>query len=258
MPTHSMPLTGAASAHSPRRMCISAWLMPNALISMTTHAGLRLGLRACSLKTRLSEPAKLLEDDRAHSGLSKSRLEYQLGRNSRMAAAMSAAWVSSAKWPVSKKRTTACGMSRLNASAPAGRKNGSLLTPDREERRFVRAEIVLECRIERDVALVVGEQIELDLIGTRTRNIKIVERVSVGGHQTNVADAMRILPVRGLRLQHAAQRVAVCFRRILPIRADGVPSVTQSLLIGIAVLGDDGRERARDGACARRNPVGAP
>src|SRR5580693_9183483 len=34
-PTHSMPLTFAASAHSPRRMCISAWLIPNALISKT-------------------------------------------------------------------------------------------------------------------------------------------------------------------------------------------------------------------------------
>ena len=44
-----------------------------------------------------------------------------------MAAAISAAWVSSAKWPVSKKRTTASGMSRLNASAPGGRKNGSFL-----------------------------------------------------------------------------------------------------------------------------------
>jgi hypothetical protein len=46
-------------------------------------------------------------------------------RNSRIAVAMSPAWVSRAKWPVSKKRTTACGMSRLKASAPAGRKNGS-------------------------------------------------------------------------------------------------------------------------------------
>jgi len=35
--------------------------------------------------------------------------------------------VSSAKWPVSKKRTSAFDMSRLNASAPAGRKNGSFL-----------------------------------------------------------------------------------------------------------------------------------
>src|SRR6266481_1476335 len=44
-----------------------------------------------------------------------------------MAAAISPACVSRAKWPVSKKRTTAPGMSRLNASAPDGRKNGSFL-----------------------------------------------------------------------------------------------------------------------------------
>src|ERR1700758_4137029 len=54
-------------------------------------------------------------------------LSHLDGRNSRMAEAISLQWVSSAKWPVSKKRTCAFGMSRLNASAPAGRKNGSFL-----------------------------------------------------------------------------------------------------------------------------------
>src|SRR6201987_5349286 len=49
------------------------------------------------------------------------------GRKSRMALAISSQWVSSAKWPVSKKRTSAPGMSRLNASAPGGRKDGSFL-----------------------------------------------------------------------------------------------------------------------------------
>lgn len=44
-----------------------------------------------------------------------------------MAEAISAAWVSNAKWPVSKKRITALGMSRVNAPAPGGRKNGSFL-----------------------------------------------------------------------------------------------------------------------------------
>jgi hypothetical protein len=42
-----------------------------------------------------------------------------------MAVAISEAWVSNAKCPVSKKRTTASGISLLNASAPGGRKNGS-------------------------------------------------------------------------------------------------------------------------------------
>src|SRR6516162_5711661 len=48
-------------------------------------------------------------------------------RKSRMLSAISPACVSNAKWPVSKKRTLASGMSRLNASAPGGRKNGSFL-----------------------------------------------------------------------------------------------------------------------------------
>jgi hypothetical protein len=48
-------------------------------------------------------------------------------RKSRMLSAISRACVSSAKWPVSKKRTSARGISRLNASAPGGRKNGSFL-----------------------------------------------------------------------------------------------------------------------------------
>ena len=42
-PTHSMPLTSAASAHFARRMCISAWLIPNALIWMTTCTGFGSG-----------------------------------------------------------------------------------------------------------------------------------------------------------------------------------------------------------------------
>ncbi len=40
-----------------------------------------------------------------------------------MAGAISGACVSSAKCPVSKNGTTAAGMSRLNASAPGGRKS---------------------------------------------------------------------------------------------------------------------------------------
>jgi len=51
-PTHSMPMTFAASAHSPRRICISAWLMPNVLIAMTTSPAL-LKYRKGRLTARL-------------------------------------------------------------------------------------------------------------------------------------------------------------------------------------------------------------
>ena len=51
----------------------------------------------------------------------------QRARKSRMLAAISSTCVSSAKCPESKKVTTALGLSRLKASAPGGRKNGSFL-----------------------------------------------------------------------------------------------------------------------------------
>src|SRR6266566_4020108 len=53
-----------------------------------------------------------------------------------MTVAISAQCVSNAKWPVSKKRTSAAGMSRLNASAPAGKKNGSSLPHTADVRFF--------------------------------------------------------------------------------------------------------------------------
>ena len=79
-----------------------------------------------------------------------------------MAAATSGACVSGAKCLVSKKRTVAFAMSRLNTSALAGRKNGSFLPPMRQQGRRMGPEILLEGRIERDVALIVGH-VELHL-----------------------------------------------------------------------------------------------
>src|SRR5215471_7505772 len=65
---------------------------------------------------------------RLHASPSSRRSVYIQGaRKSRIVPVISRACVSNAKWPVSKKRTTALGMSRLNASAPDGRKNGSFL-----------------------------------------------------------------------------------------------------------------------------------
>ena len=156
-----------------------------------------------------------------------------------MAAAISAACVSSAKCPVSKKRTTASGMSRLNASAPGGRKNGSFLPHTASKRRLVGAEILLEGRVERDVALVVAEQVELHLVRAGPGEIEIVERVAVRRDPRRVGDAVRVLPDGRLRLEESAQRLAVGRRRVLPIGPDRIPAVAQALLVGVAVLRDD-------------------
>src|ERR1700722_4800857 len=67
-----------------------------------------------------------------------------------------------------------------------------VLAPHRQERRLVFAEIVLEGRIERDVALVVAEQIELYFVGPRTGEVEGVETITVRRYRRLVGDPMGI------------------------------------------------------------------
>src|SRR5262245_52841675 len=56
-PTHSMPLTSAISAHSPLRICSSAWLRPNALTWITAWPAFGSG-SGISRMTSTSGPPK--------------------------------------------------------------------------------------------------------------------------------------------------------------------------------------------------------
>ena len=97
-----------------------------------------------------------------------------------MAAAISAACVSSAKWPVSRNRTTAPGNVALERLGAGRQEERIVPAPDREEARLVSPEILLKLRIESDVAAVITKQVELHLVGAGPRQIEIVERVAVG------------------------------------------------------------------------------
>ena len=50
-----------------------------------------------------------------------------------------------------------------------------VLSPDCQETWLVSPEIVLEGRVKRDVALVVAQQVQLNLVGTRAGQIEVVE-----------------------------------------------------------------------------------
>src|SRR4029450_9025527 len=52
-----------------------------------------------------------------------------------------------------------------------------VLAPSCQERRLVRAKIGLEFGIQRDVALVVAEQVELHFISARSSEIEVVEPI---------------------------------------------------------------------------------
>jgi hypothetical protein len=85
-------------------------------------------------------------------------------RNPRMAVAISSACVSSAKWPVSKKRTSAFGDVAPERLGAGRQEERVVAAPDRQQRRLVLAEIRLERRVQRHVARVVQEQVELDVV----------------------------------------------------------------------------------------------
>ena len=56
VPTASIPLTGVASGHSPLRMWVSAWLMPNALTPIRTSSSAGTGIRQTPRICRTSGP----------------------------------------------------------------------------------------------------------------------------------------------------------------------------------------------------------
>src|SRR5437667_4192128 len=139
-------------------------------------------------------------------------------------------------------RTGNVASERLSA---ARQEEGVVPSPHRQEAGLVRPEVILECRVERDVALVVAEEIQLDLVGAGAGQIEVVERIAVRRNGGYVRNTVRVLPTRRVGREEAAERLSVDRRRLLPIGPYGVPAVAQPFLIGVTVLGDDCGEAVR-------------
>src|SRR5262249_8993111 len=101
---------------------------------------------------------------------------------------------------------------------------GIVLSPRRQEAWFVSAEGVLESRVERDVALVIAKQVQLNLVCAGAGQIEVVERIAVRRNRSHVTHTVRVLPARRLRNEEAAERFAVGRRRLLPIGPNGIPA----------------------------------
>ena len=63
--------------------------------------------------------------------------------------------------------------------------------------------IILESWIERDVALVVAEEVQLDFVGARTSQIKIAEPIAVWRNRRRVRHTVCIVPARCFRFRKA-------------------------------------------------------
>jgi hypothetical protein len=155
-----------------------------------------------------------------------------------MANAISAACVSSAKCPVSKKRTTAPGMSRLNASAPGGERTDRSCPTRRETaacecaNRHGKPGRARCCFCSRRTG-------PAALVRAWARQIEVVQRSTIGGDHRLVGHTVGILPTRRFGSEEGAESFSIGWRRVLPVSADGVPALAEPLLVGVAILRDD-------------------
>jgi hypothetical protein len=120
----------------------------------------------------------------------------------------------------------------------------------------VGAEIPLEGWIERNIGLVIPEQVELQLISSEPAQIKVIEGVAVGRNHGRVGQTVGVLPVGRFGREEGAERRSVRLRRVLPIGSDWTPTIAETFLVCVAI---QTIAVIRSGCrTASRKPVGAP
>src|SRR5690348_816541 len=92
----------------------------------------------------------------------------------------------------------------LKRLSPGRQKERVVLTPDRQQWWPFCTEVLLELRVERDVACIVQEQVELDLIVAGPGQQRGVKLVGFRRHQRLVLNAIKVLGLGGLRSEKVA------------------------------------------------------
>jgi len=111
-----------------------------------------------------------------------------------------------------------------------------VLAPHGKERRPSSAEVFLEFRIKRYIALIVAKQIELNLVVSWPGEERGIERPGIWRQPFRRRYPMLVLPLRRFRLEESAQRRAVLRRRLFPVGLDRIPALAEPLEISVAVL----------------------
>src|SRR5262245_39468166 len=101
---------------------------------------------------------------------------------------------------------------RIGTVAPprlctARQQAGTAPAPAGQAPWLVAPEIALERRVARDVALVVAEQVQLDLVRAGAGQVEVVQRVAVRRDRGRVGHTVRVLPAGRLGSEKAAERL---------------------------------------------------
>src|SRR5262249_39834609 len=89
----------------------------------------------------------------------------------------------------------------LESLRACGHEERVSIAPDGQQRRLVPAKVILEPWIHLDIARVVEEQVQLDLVRAGSGHVVIVQVVAVRRNQGDVLDAGSVLPVGRLGLE---------------------------------------------------------
>jgi hypothetical protein len=115
-----------------------------------------------------------------------------------------------------------------------------MAAPDDQRRRQVLPKVFLEFRVQSNIALVVPEQVKLQLDIAGPAKQRPVERPSVRAEPLDkqLRKSGRILQPNTVRAEPAAQFLAIFCGRYLPIGLESIPVATEPFLVGIAILDD--------------------
>jgi hypothetical protein len=120
-----------------------------------------------------------------------------------------------------------------------GQEERVVLAPHCERRRAPRPEELLELRVKRDVTGVIKEEVKLDIVVARPRQMRGVKRVGLRRQQRVVGHSMPILEFSRIGRKEGTKCRAIRVGRILPIFLDRIPTIAQSLFVGVAILRND-------------------
>lgn len=122
------------------------------------------------------------------------------------------------------------------------REDRIVLAPHGQHGRLSPAEVRVELRVQRKIALVVLEQVQLDVLVARSIHQQLVEVVCLRRDRREaigVGDAGLVLPFRGLEHKKRIAELGSTLRRIVgPEIAKLAPEVPEPLHVCVAVLGD--------------------
>src|SRR6516164_2430378 len=122
-------------------------------------------------------------------------------------------------------------------------------TPGGKKRGLIHAKIALEFGVERDIAPIVKNEVELDLLRAGPGHVGDVQGIAVRRY-TACVRTIEVLPVTdGLGREGCPAGFTMISRGLAPIGLPGSPGIAEALEIGIAVLADDRAHAVGVGEC---------